>query len=171
MSDITCSAPRCSRPARAKSLCATHYQRQRRGGDLSQPVQPRGLTLVGELRVSPRCAERLDRMGGGSRVAAARAVLEAWAVSADAVEVEEVAPHDHLHARGAREPRGLEVGAGAAGVPMHKRTMPSPEAIAAAELLAPLPAIERERVLYGLRVALGLAPVPEAKLTKMEAKP
>ncbi len=47
---------------------------------------------------------------------------------------------------------------------MKRKRRPTPEAREAADLLAPLPDPERERVLHGLRIALGLEPMPEVVL-------
>jgi hypothetical protein len=49
---------------------------------------------------------------------------------------------------------------------------PSPEARAAATLLAPLPASEMAPILARLEIALGLRPMPEGKLPAVkEVKP
>jgi hypothetical protein len=82
-----CRFKDCGRPARSGGLCQGHYQQQRRGGPLRE-LRPRGLEYVGELRVSAECAVRLDGVGAESRTAAARLVLEAWAMEARERETE-----------------------------------------------------------------------------------
>jgi hypothetical protein len=71
----------CNRPARVCnpcSLCATHYQQQRRGRAL-RPIGGDGprVRLPGML-VSPECAAALEK-NGPTVYEAARAVLERWA--------------------------------------------------------------------------------------------
>jgi hypothetical protein len=71
----------CNRPARVCnpcSLCATHYQQQRRGRAL-RPIGGNGprVRLPGML-VSPECAAALEK-NGPTVYEAARAVLERWA--------------------------------------------------------------------------------------------
>jgi hypothetical protein len=81
---MVCSAPACDRPARARGLCASHYQQHRRG----RPILPLGLHMdrarvpLPGLRVTKECADALERRARRDRASqydVACEVLERWA--------------------------------------------------------------------------------------------
>lgn len=79
-----CTAPGCTREARARGLCTTHYRRTLRSKrpDLTAPVRRRDLVTVCGLRLTPECAARLEREAKDRGLPLYRVtadVLETWA--------------------------------------------------------------------------------------------
>ena len=68
---------RCNRPARTHGLCATHYQRERRGADLDAPLQPRGTVRI-SLRLPAPMLAGLRRAAPHGLPSLLREILTAW---------------------------------------------------------------------------------------------
>ena len=93
--DKACSFDGCGRPAHVRGLCASHYQQSARGREL-RPLQERGVTGVrlGYMTISEQAAKALDATNSGSRIKAARLVIESWARRKDDMSNSESGPKD-----------------------------------------------------------------------------
>ena len=81
MSTSTCSDPACERPAKKAGLCATHYERQRRGGGAG-PIRPRGKADGGKPRgvyLGDEPWQRLAELAKARGVSASELVRQAVA--------------------------------------------------------------------------------------------
>ncbi len=77
----TCTAPACDRGAIARGLCQAHYQRQRRGRSLDEPIRPPGDGQQIVVRCRRGLVERLRTRAdaaGLSLSATVRLALEMW---------------------------------------------------------------------------------------------
>lgn len=84
----TCKVAGCTKAARARGMCTTHYRRWRREGDLEAPVQERNaddpmsnytVRLPDSLRAA---VEAMAAKAGRDMGAEVRAALEAWTAPA-----------------------------------------------------------------------------------------
>ena len=85
---MTCTAPACTRPARAAGHCSAHYQRARRlargeaAPEMAAPVGAELMERIAGPRVTPACASALRgeaRRRGEPVYRVAGDVLEEWA--------------------------------------------------------------------------------------------
>jgi hypothetical protein len=72
-----CSAPSCTRPARATGLCASHYAQVRRGHTLRPLREEQDLVRV-QVMLPKAVVRALTGRGQGGVSGAARAVLTRW---------------------------------------------------------------------------------------------
>jgi len=80
---MTCTSPGCDRPVRARGLCSTHYQAERRGPATQRRREPGMVSLgLGTLRISAEVLGALDAAVAErrlpSRSEAIREAIEQW---------------------------------------------------------------------------------------------